>query len=143
MRDYAQAESLALRAADEIRRLDPGNSKGILQALELAGLSARGAVQFSRAMQHFRDAEKLTDRSRNLEEWVNLQQDIADLLVIQGNYSDSEKIFRNVIDARSRVLGPEHPDTLDSRHRLIYALTWQSKYGEAEKEAREVLRLRE
>jgi len=143
VKDYAQAEALALQAADEIRRLEPGNSKGVLQALELAGLAARSAVQYSRAMQHFRDAEKLTDRTRNLEEWVTLQQDIADLLVIQGDYANAERLFRSVIDARSLALGPEHPDTLDSRHRLIYALTWQSKYGEAETEAREVLRLRE
>jgi hypothetical protein len=44
---------------------------------------------------------------------------------------------------RARILGPDHTDTLDSRHRLIYALTRQTKHAEAEAEAREVLKLRE
>ena len=79
-------------------------------------------------MQHFREAEKLADINRNSEEWANLQDAIADLLFAQGNYSDAEKLFRGVIELRSRVLGPEHPDTLASRHRLIYALNEEEKH---------------
>jgi tetratricopeptide (TPR) repeat protein len=141
--DYGEAERLALQAADETRKLEPANSKDILQALELAGLSAQKRIQYARAMQYFREAEKLTDRNRNLEEWVTLQHEIADLLVVEGKYGDAEKVFRSVIAERAPILGLEHPDTLDSRHRLIYALTRQTKYTEAEAEARDVLRLRE
>jgi tetratricopeptide (TPR) repeat protein len=142
-KDYVEAERLALQAAADAQKAEPINSKNALAALELAGLSAYRAIQYARAMQHFREAEKLTDRNRNSEEWVTLQHDIADLLVAQGKYNDAEKLFRSVIEARARVLGPEHPDTLDSRHCLIYALARQSKYSEAEAEARQVLKLRE
>jgi tetratricopeptide (TPR) repeat protein len=142
-KDYAEAERLALQAAQAARKAAPINSKNLLAALELAGLSAHRAIQYDRAMQHFREAEKLTDRNRNLNEWVTLQHEIADLLVAQGKYSDAEKLFRSVIEARARTLGPEHPDTLDIRHKLIYALSRQSKYAEAEAEARQVLKLRE
>ena len=142
-KDYAEAERLALQAANSARAAAPIDSKNLLAALELAGLSAQRAIQYDRAMQHFREAEKLTDRDRHLNEWARLQHEIADLLVAQGKYSDAQKLFRGVIEARARALGPEHPDTLDSRHRLIYALSRQSKYAEAEAEAREVLRLRE
>ena len=142
-KDYAEAERLALQSAHQVRAAAPIDSKNLLAALELAGLSAQRAIQYDRAMQHFREAEKLTDRNRDLNEWVRLQDEIADLLVAQGRYSDAEKLFRSVIEARTRALGPEHPDTLDSRHRLIYALSRQSKYAEAEAEAREMLRLRE
>jgi tetratricopeptide (TPR) repeat protein len=142
-KDYDEAERLALQAADEARKFVPANSKDILQALELAGLSAQKRIQYPRAMQYFREAEKLTDRNRNLEEWVTLQHEIADLLVVEGKYSDAEKLFRSVIEERVRVLGPEHPGTLDSRNRLIYALIGQTKYAEAEAEARQVLKLRE
>jgi len=142
-KDYAEAEQLALEAAAESQRTKPENSKNIVAALELAGLSAHRAIQYDRAMQHFREAEKLTDRNRDLNEWVRLQDEIADLLVAQGKYSNAEKVFRSVIEARTRALGPEHPDTLDSRHRLIYALSRQSRYAEAEAEARQVLKLRE
>ena len=142
-KNYAEAEHLALQAADEARRAEPNNSRKILQAFELAGLSAHREIQYPRAMEHLREAERLTDRNRDLEEWGRLQHEIADLLVAQGKYADAEKVFRNVIEARSSNLGPEHPDTLDSRHRLIYALTRLTKYTEAEAEARQVLKLRE
>jgi tetratricopeptide (TPR) repeat protein len=142
-KDYVEAERLALQAAAEAKKNVPVNAKELLVALELAGLSAFRAIEYDRAMQRFREAEKLTDRDRDLEEWGTLQHEIADLLVAQGKYSDAEKVFRNLVAARSAVLGPEHPDTLDSRHRLIYALTRQTKYAEAESEARQVLKLRE
>jgi tetratricopeptide (TPR) repeat protein len=142
-KEYPEAERLALQSAHQVRSAAPIDSKNLLAALELAGLSAQRAIQYDRAMQHFREAEKLTDRDRNLNEWVRLQHEIADLLVAQGKYSDAEKLFRSVIEARARALGPENPNTLDSRHRLIYALSRQSKYAQAEAEAREVLRLRE
>ena len=142
-RDYVDAERLALQAATEAQQTRPIDSKRLLAALELAGLSAHRAIQYDRAMLHFRKAEGLTDRNRNLEEWVRLQHEIADLLVAQGKYGEAEKLIRSVIEVRARILGPEHPDTLDSRHRLIYALSRQTKYAEAEAEARDVLRLRE
>jgi tetratricopeptide (TPR) repeat protein len=142
-RGYIEAERLALQAAAEARKNVPVNAKDILAALELAGLSAFQAIEYDRATLHFREAEKLSDRGRDLEEWARLQNEIADLLVAEGKYSEADKIFRSVIAARSSALGPEHPDTLDSRHRLIYALTRQTKYAEAENEARQVLKLRE
>ena len=142
-KDYLEAERLALQAAGEAQKITPTNAKDILRALQLAGLSAHRAIQYARAMQHFREAEKLTDRNRNLEEWATVQQDIADLLVAQGKYSDAEKLIRSITEVRTLFLGPEHRDTLDSRHRLIYPLTRQTKYAEAETEARQVLKLRE
>jgi tetratricopeptide (TPR) repeat protein len=142
-KDYAEAERLALQATADAKNNVPVQAKNVLAALQLAGLSAERAVEYPRAMQHFRDAENLTDRIRDLGEWAALQQDVADLLVMQGKYGDAEKIFRTIIQAQSSAVGPEHPDTLNSRHRLIYALTRQSKYAEAEAEARQVLKLRE
>ena len=142
-RDYLEAERLALQAAAEAQKIEPTNAKNILQALQLAGLSAHKGIQYARAMQHFREAEKLTDRNRNFEEWARVQDDVADLLVAQGKYSDAEKLIRSIIEVRARFLGSEHRDTLDSRHRLIYPLTRQTKYAEAEAEARQVLKLRE
>ena len=67
----------------------------------------------------------------------------ANAAFVAGNYPEAERLIRSVIEERARALGPEHPDTLDSRQRLIYALTRQTKYAEAEAEAREVLKLRQ
>ncbi len=142
-KDYAQAERLALQAASKAEDMKPPNAKQIVEALELAGLSAQAAIRYEQAMEHFRLAEKFTNRSRDLQQWVTLQHEIANLLVVEGKYAEAQALFRSVIELRSGALGPEHPDTLDSRHRLIYALTRQSKYSEAEAEARQVLQLRE
>jgi tetratricopeptide (TPR) repeat protein len=148
-KDYLEAERLALQvAADAKNRVwesspNNGPKSDIVAALELAGLAAQRSIEYDRAMQHFRDAESFTVRSGDLEQWAILQQYIADLLIAQGKYGDAEKIYRGVIQVRSAAVGPDHPDTLDSRHRLIYALTRQSKYAEAETEARNVLRSRE
>jgi len=141
--DYAEAERLALQAAEEANKTKPLNSKNVFQALQLAGLSAHRGIQYARAMDHFREAEKLTDRSRNVEEWATLQDAIADLLFAQGKYGEAEKLFRDVIAARTKALGPEHPGTLESRHRLVYVLIEEAKHQEAEAEAQQVLALRE
>ncbi len=140
-KDYAEAERLALQAAEEARKAQPANSHDVIQALTLAGLSAHRGIQYARAMEHFREAEKLTNRDQNPGEWAGLQQRIADLLVAEGRFSDAEPLFRNVIEIRARVLGPEDPDTLNSLHSLIHALNRQSKYAEAATEARQVIKL--
>jgi tetratricopeptide (TPR) repeat protein/tRNA A-37 threonylcarbamoyl transferase component Bud32 len=141
--DYAEAERWALQAANEARKASPVNPRTVIQALELAGLSAQAAIQYPRAMQHFRGAEGFADVKRDSEEWARVQDAMADLLFAQGKYGDAERLFRSVITLRSRVLGPEHPDTLASRHRLIYALNEEEKHAEAEAEARAVVTLRE
>ena len=76
-----------------------------------------------------------------MQEWAALQQRIADLQVAEGKFSDAEKSFRSVIEVRTDALGPEHPDTLNSRHILIHALNRQSKLAEGAAEAREVMKL--
>ena len=143
VKEYDEAERWAMQAANKARKVTPANPKAVIDALELAGLSAQGGIQYSRAMEHFREAEKIADVNRNSEEWANLQDAIADLLFAQGKYGDAENLYRSVIEMRSRVLGPEHPDTLASRHRLVYALNEEEKHAEAESEAREVVELRE
>jgi tetratricopeptide (TPR) repeat protein len=147
---FDEAKKLSLEGAaqdvqayETAQRVQEDRRKSAIESYKLAGQSAEKLIQYDDAMQHFRDAEKLSDRDRYPPEWAALRHEVANLLVAQGKYSDAEKTFRNAIDVRTRVLGPEHPDTLDSRHRLIYALTWQTKHREAEAEAREVLKLRQ
>src|SRR5438552_8598456 len=100
-KDYLEAERLALLAADEARNAAPSKPKDILQALTLAGLAAQKHVEYARAMEHFREAEKLTDRARNPEEWADVQYVIADLLDDQGQYRDAENVSRAVVEVRA------------------------------------------
>ena len=142
-KDYLEAERLALHAADEARKAAPPNPKNILQALTLAGLAAQEHIEYAPAMEHFREAERLTDRTRNPEEWAEVQHMIANLTFDQGQYPEAEKMLRKVIEVRTHVLGSEHPDTLRSRNSLAYALWKGGKYTEAEADFRELIKREE
>src|SRR5436190_1617061 len=142
-KDYLEAERLALHAADEARKAAPSKPKDVLRPLTLAGLAAQKHIEYARAMEHFREAEKLTDRARNPEEWAEVQHMIANLTFDQGQYPEAEKILRKVIEVRTHVLGSEHPDTLRSRNSLAYALWKGGKYTEAEADFRELIKREE
>jgi len=142
-KDYVEAERLALQAADEARKASPSKPKDILQALMLAGLAAQKHIEYARAMEHFREAEKLTDRVHTPREWAEVQHAIANLTFDQGQYPEAEKMLRNVIEVRTHVLGSEHPDTLRSRNSLTHALWKGGKYAEAETDFRELIKQEE
>ncbi len=45
---------------------------------------------------------------------------LAVLLMSQGDYAGAAPLYRRALEARERVLGPEHPDTLNSVNNLAY-----------------------
>ena len=147
---FDEAEKLSLEVAAQDRqgyesaqRVGEDRRKHAIESYELAGQSAQKRIQYAEAMEHFREAEKLTDRDRNPEDWGEVQFAIANLLIDQGQYGNAENILRSVVGVRDHVLGPEHLDTLRSRNRLNYALYWQAKYIEAEADFRELIKLEE
>jgi tetratricopeptide (TPR) repeat protein len=142
-KDYDEAERLALAAADEAQRGGPAKNAEAVKALELAAWAAEKRIEYADALKRLRDAEKLTDRNQDTAEWARVQFAIAWVLHDQGRYGDAEHILREVLTERERTLGPEHPDTLATRHYLASALFYQGKYGQAETEYRAVLKLRE
>jgi hypothetical protein len=142
-KDYNEAERLALVAADEAKSAVPPKNSEAIKALELAAWSAEKRVEFVDGLKKLREAEELTDRTRDGAEWARVQFAIASLLNDEGKYNDAEQILRQVASERARILGSEHPDTLAARDGLGFALACQGKYSEAEEEYRAVLRLRE
>jgi tetratricopeptide (TPR) repeat protein len=141
--DYLEAERLALQAAEETQKTATPKPTEIVQAYELAGFAAQKRIQFKTAMEHFRDAEKLTDRQSNATQWADVQHAIGDLLMEQGSYRDAEQVLRAAAEAREHALGPEHADTLRSRTRLAYAQYRQGKYNEAIEGFRGIVALEE
>ena len=129
--DFLEAERLALQAVDDLQKTGNAKPGDIVQAYQLAGFAAQKRVQFKTAMEHFRDAEKLTNRESNATQWADIQHAIGDLLMEQGSYRDAEGVLRAAADARERALGPDHADTLRSRTRLAYAQYRQGKYNDA------------
>jgi tetratricopeptide (TPR) repeat protein len=130
-KDYLEAERLALQAVEEAQKAGRPKPAEIIQALELAGFSAQKRIQFKTAMEHFRAAEKLTDREKGPAPWADVQHAIGDLLIEQGAYREAEDVLRAVAETRQQTVGAEHADTLRSRTRLAYAQYRQGKYNEA------------
>ncbi len=59
-----------------------------------------------------------------------------------GLYPRSETLARQAFATRNRVLGPEHPQTLDAMDQLEWAISRQRKTKEAEKMEQETLAIR-
>jgi tetratricopeptide (TPR) repeat protein len=57
----------------------------------------------------------------------------------QGRYPEAEKIYREVLEARRRVLGEDHPDTIWSMHNVGAILMIEGRYVEAEMPIREAI----
>ena len=68
---------------------------------------------------------------------------LAEVLSSQGSYEEAERIQRQVIAMRERVLSNEHPDMLASLNNLAQVLGSQGKYQEAEGIHRQTLALSE
>ena len=60
------------------------------------------------------------------------RNNLADSLSRQGKYDEAEKMQREVLAVKQRVLGAEHPDTLTTADNLAQSLSGQRKYDEAE-----------
>jgi tetratricopeptide (TPR) repeat protein len=142
VKKFAEAEAVALEAKD--KALAAGQRvQDAIAALELAGSAAWAQIHYVRALEHYRAAAALTSRQRDPVEWARVQHRIAFMLDDQGDYRQAVEVLGPVIETRQRVLGPEHPDTLDSRNNLAIVLDEQGKHAEAEKEQRAVLAIEE
>ncbi|KUL81720.1 hypothetical protein ZTR_09466 [Talaromyces verruculosus] len=64
-------------------------------------------------------------------------------LYLQGGYKEAEEMIRCAVEAREKVLGVEHPDTLTSLSHLGHVLSSQGKYEEAEAMYRSAVETRE
>jgi len=142
-KDYLEAERLALQAVDEAQKAGSSKPAEIIQALQLAAFSAQKRIQFKTAMEHFRAAEKLTDRQKVPALWTDVQHAIGDLLIEQGAYREAENALRAVAEAREQTVGAEHADTLRSRARVAYAQYRQGKYNETIAGFREIVAVAE
>src|SRR5206468_10163218 len=65
----------------------------------------------------------------------NLANSYADA----GRRDDALKLREQVLELRRKVLGPEHPDTLDTMAQLAWLLCEQRKYAEVERLISEAL----
>jgi tetratricopeptide (TPR) repeat protein len=122
--DQAAAE-LPQRAA-----LDPTTEAALRDALGNAyaslGLFAQADVQLRRAGELWQGTEG--DEGPNT---LSNRSNVAWLLRQTGKLDEAEALFRQVLAARRRVLGPEHLDTTRTLNDLAAVLETQGKLDEA------------
>jgi tetratricopeptide (TPR) repeat protein len=121
-KDYAEAERLGLQAAKDAQDADPPRLDQAVRALELSGWSAQNQIHFAVARDHFRAAAELTDRNRDPSEWAQVQHELASALDFNGEYAESERILREVIDLYTKLHSPEDELTVGARFTLAAVL---------------------
>ena len=67
------------------------------------------------------------------------EDSLASTLREQGRHAETEAMEREVLEAEREVLGPRHPETLETMSNLASTLAEQGKRAEAEAMQREVL----
>ena len=81
------------------------------------------------------------DRSADEGAW--LANEVGMRLLDLARYSEAEPLFRRAMEARERVLGPDHPDTLSSVNSLALLLDGKRDYAGAEPLYRRAMEARE
>ena len=103
---------MAVAAADEAQKASPPRTSDAIKALELAGNSADARIEYAAALQHYRAAVQLTDRSRDPVEWASQQWNIAAILGKEGKYARAETTYREALSEYEHARGYEDPDVL-------------------------------
>ncbi|OBT71251.1 hypothetical protein VF21_09480 [Pseudogymnoascus sp. 05NY08] len=67
----------------------------------------------------------------------------GEFFMSQGRYNSSEQMVRQILKWKKKILGKEHPDTLENMNDLGVVLRKQGKYVEAEQMHQEALELQE
>ncbi|GKT52029.1 kinesin light chain [Colletotrichum spaethianum] len=89
-----------------------------------------------------------TQAALQVRDWCTDDEALWDLLSragesnnLLGRYGEAEQMYRQTLELRKKVLGPENPSTLASMNNLAEALRKQGKYDEAEQMHRQTLEL--
>lgn len=98
-----------------------------------------GKMQMGLAGERVRRVQRLPETDvKSLDAYGGL----ADALMEDGKYSESEMVCRKVLALEQRLFGAEHPSTLATAHNLAACLRCQRKFEEAIKLHRSTLRSR-
>ena len=76
---------------------------------------------------------RVCDEAEESAERLCAAHNLASCRHYDGRFAESERIEREVLGVRRRVLGEEHPDTLSAAGNLAQSLSRQGKYADAER----------
>ena len=141
--NYSEAERLALSAANDAQNATTPNPTDVIKALQLAGEAAEARIEYAEALDHYRAAEKLTDRARDPLEWASVQWNLGYVLDEQGQYAEAETAYSGALEEQLRAQGEQAPDVLSLRNNVASVLDAEGKYPDAEAEDQQVVQVEE
>ena len=102
-----------------------------------------GAMQLGLAQARWSKVRRGDQEDQEWQEAASMMDNLARSLQGQGKYMEAEKMQREVLRAKRRVLGAQHPNTLLTADDLAISVCKQGKKTEAEKMFRKVHAARE
>jgi hypothetical protein len=73
----------------------------------------------------------LLDHSTTPQDLTNTLNDLVGVLFDAGSHTPAHELSQHLLHAQTRVLGPDHLDTLNSRNNLANALNGMGQYAQA------------
>jgi tetratricopeptide (TPR) repeat protein len=143
LKDYVQAETLALEAAHLAAQHTPPDAPEQIAALNLAGESARAQIHYLQALEHYRAATALTSKERDVLQWLDLQNAISWLYYLQGRYPEGLAHTQQVWQTAQQADKDDAPAVLIAHMLYASALDDNDQAAAAEPEYRAVIQVQE
>jgi hypothetical protein len=139
MGEHAEAERLALRAAQEQRAQGWPDPTDTAAAYELAAEAALQRLSPHDALHYLGQAQARLDRRAHPVEWASVERVRAGALYQAREHARALAALEPLLGDLERRLGPAHPLSLSSRSLLAAVLMAQGRYADAEREQRQLL----
>ncbi|HZZ26367.1 MAG TPA: tetratricopeptide repeat protein [Pirellulales bacterium] len=138
-KDYANAEKLALQAAEEAKNAAPLKKTDVAQALQLAGQAASQQIKYDEAVEHFHAAEQACSREDDPVKWSEVQYSLAGALYYQGHYREAKDLAQTAYEEFAQSAGAEDIRTLRCQFRVALCLMCLGKFADAQRQFAAIL----
>ncbi|KAH7119535.1 kinesin light chain 3 [Dendryphion nanum] len=113
--------------------LDKWTKRAIAQISRVFPESSHGnRSKWRRMLPHAKYTLSYSSRNQEDTEEMELIRKCADALFSDGQYRESEELFKQVVETSARLFGYEHPNTLISMANLASTYSNQGRWKEAE-----------
>ncbi|MQY34585.1 hypothetical protein SRB17_25550 [Streptomyces sp. RB17] len=123
--------------ARRIRTLGAAHPDTLSSRNTLAGTLRGSPDRLAEAERLYR--AMLADADAGSDVALTVRHNLAAVLIHQGRHTEALAMYRELVDARSRLKGDRHPDTLIARHNYAVVLNRLGRATEAETLIAEVL----
>ncbi|HEU5055981.1 MAG TPA: tetratricopeptide repeat protein, partial [Kofleriaceae bacterium] len=141
--DLERAGEYSRHARAALDRLGGAHSRLEAQYRHHMGVLAWRRSQPDEALGHFAEARRLYQQLGDDQAALGPTEGMALVYEDQGRVMESMELHREILDARTRIFGSDHPDTSLSHSNLASALTLTGRHADALEHLEHALAIRE